>query len=77
MEHRDRLARFGFEMVEAPLAGSGGELVVMEGQEVDDELVRDVTEVLTSMCACLRGRRSAKRRAERAVNAAVGVADGA
>ena len=40
------------------------------GREVDDDLVRDITEVLTSMCARLYGRRSAKRRAERAVKAA-------
>lgn len=72
VEHRDRLARFGFEMVEAALAGRGGELVVVEDREVDDDLVRDVTEVLTSLCARLHGRRSARRRAERAVGAAVG-----
>ena len=35
--------------------------------EVDDDLVRDVTEVLTSLCARLYGRRSASRRADRAV----------
>ena len=72
VEHRDRLARFGFEMVEASLAGRGGEIAVVEDREVDDDLVRDVTEVLTSMCARLHGKRSARRRAERAVEAAVG-----
>ena len=76
-EHRDRLTRFGFEMVETCLASSGGELIVMEDREVDDDLVRDVTEVLTSMCARLHGRRSAKHRAERAMNAAMGAADDA
>ena len=33
-------------------------------------MVRDVTEVMTSLCARLYGRRSARRRAERAVAAA-------
>ncbi len=33
--------------------------------EVDDDLVRDVTEILTSLCARLYGRRAAKKRAER------------
>ena len=70
VEHRDRLARFGFEMVEAALGGGGGEVVVVEEGEVEDDLVRDVTEVLTSMCARLYGRRSAARRAERALAAA-------
>ena len=71
VEHRDRLARFGFEMVEAALAGGGGEVVVVEdGDDVDDDLVRDATEVLTSMCARLYGHSSAPRRAERALAAA-------
>ena len=70
VEHRDRLSRFGFEMVEAALAGAGGEIVVIDEGEVEDDLVRDVTEVLTSMCARLYGHRSAARRAERALEAA-------
>ena len=70
VEHRDRLARFGFEMVDALLRGRGGGVVVIEPREVDDDLVRDMTEVLTSMCARLYGRRSARRRAKNAVEAA-------
>lgn len=70
VEHRERLARFGVEYVEAALRAQGRRLVVVEQREVDDDLVRDITEVLTSMCARLYGRRSARRRAERAVQAA-------
>lgn len=70
VEHRERLARFGVEYVEATLAAQGRRLVVVEDREVDDDLVRDITEVLTSMCARLYGRRSARRRADRAVAAA-------
>ena len=69
VEHRDRLARFGFEMVEAVLRARGGGVVVIDDRELDDDLVRDMTEVLTSMCARLYGRRSARRRAERALQA--------
>ena len=70
VEHRDRLARFGFEMVEAAVRGGGGEIVVMDDGEVEDDLVRDMTEVLTSFCARLYGKRSAARRAENAMQAA-------
>ncbi len=70
VEHRERLARFGVEYVEAAMRGQGRRLVVIEEQEVDDDLVRDITEVLTSMCARLYGRRSARRRAERAIEVA-------
>ena len=70
VEHRDRLARFGFEMAEACVRGCGGEVAVIEPDEVADDLVRDAAEVLTSMCARLHGKRSAARRAQRALEAA-------
>jgi putative resolvase len=70
VEHRDRLARFGVEYLEAALAAQGRRLVVVEDAEVADDLVRDMVEVLTSFCARLYGRRSAKRRAGLAVEAA-------
>ena len=70
VEHRDRFARFGAEYVEAALAASGRRLLVVDPAEVDDDLVRDVTEILTSLCARLYGRRAAANRAARAVAAA-------
>ncbi|QBI54074.1 IS607 family transposase [Streptomonospora litoralis] len=70
VEHRDRLARFGTEHVESALAASGRSLVVLDDSEVDDDLVRDITEVLTSMCARLYGKRSAGKRAAQGVAAA-------
>ena len=70
VEHRERLCRFGFQYVEAALVGRGARILVMEDGELEDDLVRDVTEVMTSLCARLYGRRSARRRAERALAAA-------
>ncbi|MBM0240389.1 IS607 family transposase [Micromonospora sp. ATA32] len=70
VEHRDRSARFGAEYVEAALAAQGRRLLVADPAEVDDDLVRDVTEILTSLCARLYGRRAAANRASRAVAAA-------
>lgn len=69
VEHRDRLMRFGFEYVEAVLAAQGRSLVVIDPAEVTDDLVRDLTDVLTSMCARLYGRRAAEHRAKRALEA--------
>jgi len=57
IEHRDRLMQCGFEYVEAALAAQGRTLVLADPAEVTDDLVRDMTEVLTSMCARLYGRR--------------------
>ncbi|MFF3892863.1 IS607 family transposase [Streptomyces sp. NPDC001812] len=74
VEHRDRLARFGVEHLEAVLSASGRCLVVLDPTETTDDLVRDITEVLTSMCDRLYGRRAAKNRAARAVAVATGEA---
>lgn len=70
VEHRDRFCRFGSEYVQAALAAQGRELVVVDNAEVDDDLVRDMTEILTSMRAMLYGKRAAANRAKRALAAA-------
>jgi predicted site-specific integrase-resolvase len=63
VEHRDRFARFGSEYLEAALGVSGRRLIVVDGFEMNDDLVRDMIAVLTSFCARLYGRRSARNRA--------------
>jgi len=70
VEHRDRLARMNPELVEAGLSAHRRQLPVVDAGEVDDDLVRDMTEVLTSFCARLYGRRSARSRAIKALNCA-------
>ena len=70
VEHRDRLGRMNTELVEAALCAHGRRLVVLDAGEVDDDLVRDTVEVLTSLCARLYGRRSARHRALKALGCA-------
>jgi putative resolvase len=53
--------------VAAGLAGSGRRIVVLDESETTDDLVRDVTVVLTSLCVRLFGRGSVSRRAAKAV----------
>jgi putative resolvase len=69
VEHRDRLARFGSEYIEAALRASSRRLVVIESSEMKDDLVKDMIDVLTSFCARLYGRRSAKNKALKALEA--------
>lgn len=66
VEHRDRLGRMNTELVEAALSAAGRKLAVLNDGELEDDLVRDMTEVLTSFCACLYGRASARNRALKA-----------
>jgi putative resolvase len=69
VEHRDRLARFGVEQLDAALAAHGRRVLVADPAETTDDLVGDMVEVLTSFCARLYGRRGARNRAMRAVTA--------
>jgi putative resolvase len=69
VEHRERLMRFGFEYVEAALAAQNRRIMVIDPDEMKDDIVPDMTEVLTSMCARLYGKRSAQQRAEKAMAA--------
>jgi putative resolvase len=77
VKHRDRLAHFGVEHLEAALAAQGRRIAVADEGETTDDLVRDMIEVLTSMCARLYGRRGARNRTLRAVTAAKAGVDAA
>lgn len=69
VEHRDRLARMDVGLVESALEASGRRLIVIDDTELYDDLVQDMTEVLTSFCARLYDRKSAKHRAQQALEA--------
>jgi putative resolvase len=70
VEHRDRLSRFGFEYIESALAAQNRRIIIMESGDHKLDLVQDFIDVVTSMCARIYGRRSAKNKAKRALAAA-------
>ena len=70
VERRDRLARMNAGLVESALKAQGRRIIVVDDTELDDDLVRDMTEVLTSFCARLYGRRAAKHKTDAALKAA-------
>jgi len=67
VEHGDRLTRFGLEYLKAALAAQGRKVLVVDDEEMTDDIVRDLHDVIISMCARLYGRRSARNRASRAM----------
>jgi predicted site-specific integrase-resolvase len=67
VEHRDRLCRFGFDYLQAALRQSGRSIVVADETELTDDIVRDLHEVIVSMCARLYGKRAAANKAARAL----------
>ncbi len=65
LTHRDRLLRFGTELVFALCEKQGVEVVVIHGTDppsFEEELARDVLEIITEFSARLYGRRSPKAR---------------
>lgn len=70
VEHRDRFARFGAEYVAGAFDAGHRRMVIVDEGEVDDDLVREMSELMTSLCARLYGRRSAAHRAAKAVEVA-------
>jgi putative resolvase len=70
VERCDRLARFGVEQLQAALSAHGRRVLVADLAETTDDLVGDMVEVLTRLCARLYGRRGARNRALRALTAA-------
>lgn len=69
-EHKDRLTRFGFEYIRSALKAQERNIIIMNETESDMDLVQDFVDVVTSMCARIYGKRSAKNRAKRAIAAA-------
>jgi predicted site-specific integrase-resolvase len=51
------------------MAAQGRRIVVIEPEEMTDDIVRDLHEVIVSICARLYGKRSAKNRAKKALEA--------
>ncbi len=64
VENRDRLTRFGSHSIETLLEAQGRHLEMIFSGDTGDELSDDFIAVLTSMAACIYGRRQSKRRAE-------------
>ena len=67
--HRDRLARFGSEYVESSLKASNRKVIIVTEAEMKDDLVQDMIDVLASFCARLCGKRAAKNKAMRTLEA--------
>ena len=67
IEHRDRLTRFAYEAIEHALKAQGRTITVIDNTENEDDLICDMTEVLTSFCTRLYCRRGAKNKARQAL----------
>ena len=64
MTHKDRLLRFGYELMEKIIVQNGGEIIVLEGSagSPEEEMSKDVLSILTVLSARLYGKRSHQNR---------------
>jgi predicted site-specific integrase-resolvase len=68
VEHKDRLTRFGVRSLQTLLTGQGRALeVVNQAENGTDDLLADLTAIVSSFCARLYGQRWAQRNTERMV----------
>lgn len=70
VEHSDRLAQMNAQLVKSALKATNRRLIVIDNTELEDDLVQEVTEFMTSACARMYGRRAAKTKALAAMKAA-------
>ena len=75
VEYRDRLGRVNTELVDAAWSAHSRRLVVLNDGKADDNLVGDMDQVLTALCARLYGHRSARNKVSRHSDAPRGIPD--
>ncbi len=68
VENRDRLARVNVELIESCLRAQGREIIYLNEPDGTD-LATDIIDFMTSACARLYGKRGAKNRAKKALEA--------
>ena len=68
VEHRDRLARFDFEYIEAAMVSQGRSIIVADDTEEMADVWQDFIDVVTSVCARIYGKRGARNRARKALD---------
>ena len=77
VEHKDRLSRFGFGLLEAYFNSHGVEIEWTDevlGKSYEEELVEDILSLMASFSARIYGKRSAENRKRAKAEAAVGEA---
>ncbi len=71
VENKDRLARMNVELVESALRAQNRTIAYIDETEIEDDMVQNIIDFMTSVCARMYGKRGAKARAKRAVQTAL------
>lgn len=61
VEHRERLARSNFQLIESSLKAQGRNIIIVNNNDIEDDLVREITDFMVSKCGVIYGKRGAQR----------------
>jgi putative resolvase len=61
VEHKDRLSRFGFELIQSSLNANNRKIIVINETEEKFDLIQDFIDVVTSMCARIYGKKKQQK----------------
>lgn len=61
VEHKDRLARSNFNIIRSALLSQNREIIVIDDSELEDDLVKEITDFMVSACGRIYGKRGAER----------------
>lgn len=61
VEHRERLARSNFKLLQQALSAQDREIIVIKTDDVDNDLVTEITDFMVSAAGKLYGKRGAQR----------------
>lgn len=61
VEHRDRLARSNFNLIQRCLEAQGRKIIIVNDNDLEDDLVTEITEFMVSKYEKIYGKQGAKR----------------
>ena len=61
VEHKDRLTRSNYKLIESVLVSQNREIITVNENDVEDDLVTEITEFMVSAAGRLYGKRGAER----------------
>jgi len=65
VEYKDRLTRFGFNLLKETLSAYNIEIFVLNNSDVKNDLIQDFIDVIISMCSRIYGKRASKNKKEK------------
>jgi predicted site-specific integrase-resolvase len=67
IENKDRLTRFGYSYLQRLLENNNTKILVSQSDDIKEDYITDLVSIMTSFCARIYGKRSAKNKTLKAI----------